>query len=61
MAVNKQTIAHELWHCVQYQHFGTVPFEASGVLSEDWWADGGAEFFSAIVYPQANDEWVNSR
>lgn len=61
MAVNKQTIAHELFHCVQWQQFGPDAFFGTGVVSHDWWIEGGADFFSAVVYPNVNDEWNWSR
>ena len=57
LATNKQTIAHELFHCVQFQQFGPEAMLKSGITAHDWWIEGGADFFSAIVYPNVNDEW----
>lgn len=61
LAINKQTIAHELFHCVQFQQFGPEAMLKSGVPAHEWWIEGGADFFSAVVYPNVNDEWNWSR
>ena len=48
----KQVIAHEAWHCVQdYSGFPT------GVASgTEWYHEGGAEYFSNVVYPTVDRE-----
>ncbi len=45
----EQTIAHEAWHCVQY-------YDGMIFADGDWFVEGGAEFFSNVVYPSVNDE-----
>jgi hypothetical protein len=53
----KQTIAHEVFHCVTYHHFGQTEYATT-----KWWEESGAEFFSNVVYPDVNIEhkthWV---
>lgn len=48
----QQTVAHEAWHCVQRES-GYPDGVASG---HAWYIEGGAEYFSNVVYPDANDE-----
>jgi hypothetical protein len=50
----KQTVAHELWHCVQREN-GYPAGSGSGTA---WIVEGGAEFMSNVVYPSVNDEWT---
>jgi hypothetical protein len=45
----EQTVAHEVWHCVQYN-------DGMQFSDGDWFVEGGAEFFSNVVYPAADDE-----
>lgn len=47
----EQTVAHEAWHCVQY--YDGMEYSGAG---DSWWVEGGAEFFSNVVYPSINDE-----
>jgi hypothetical protein len=47
----KQTIAHEVFHCVQDWNFTTSPYS-----QHKWWIEGSAEYFSNVVYPTTNDE-----
>jgi len=51
----EQTVAHEAWHCVQY-------YDGMQWSDPDWVVEGGAEFFSNVVYPSHDDEhsrlWV---
>jgi hypothetical protein len=48
----QQTIAHEAWHCVQ--HYSGFP---QGVADGNaWYHEGGAEYFSNVVYPNTNTE-----
>ncbi|MEE9493466.1 MAG: BspA family leucine-rich repeat surface protein [Gammaproteobacteria bacterium] len=49
--VYQQTIAHEVFHCVQDRSFITSPYGRHG-----WWLEGSAEYFSNVVYPFADDE-----
>lgn len=54
----QQTVAHETWHCVQ--HYSGFP---QGVASgTSWYHEGGAEYFSNVVYPSVNDEhsWLST-
>lgn len=47
----EQTVAHEAWHCIQY-------YDGMQYSDGDWFVEGGAEFFSNVVYPRADDEHV---
>lgn len=49
-AVARQSIAHELFHC-----FGFYDLKGQG-----WWDEGAAEYFSNIVYPDANLEFTRN-
>ena len=46
-----QTVAHEVFHCVQDGNFETEPYD-----SHKWWMEGSADFYSNVVYPTTNDE-----
>lgn len=53
----KQLIAHELFHCFQGNYY-------SGQMSVDylarrWWTEGTAEYFSNVVYPANNNEYID--
>lgn len=48
----RQTMAHELWHCVQRES-GYTPGVPAGTK---WFVEGGAVYFSNVVYPQTNME-----
>jgi hypothetical protein len=49
----KQVVAHELFHCVQdYSFPNTKPYG-----THSWWMEGSADYFSNLVYPQADLEW----
>lgn len=54
----KQTVAHEVWHCVQ--HYSG--FEQGVSEGTKWYREGGAEYFSNVVYPTVNDEhgWLDN-
>lgn len=40
MTVNKQTIAHEIWHCVEYDQFGPQALDAGHrIATHDWWIE----------------------
>jgi hypothetical protein len=47
----KQLIAHEIFHCVEYWRQGDNSNEAA-----TWYMEGMAEYFSGVVYPNANNE-----
>jgi hypothetical protein len=49
----QQTIAHEAWHCIQY--YDGMDYSGG---AQNWWVEGGAEFFSNVAYPSADDEHV---
>lgn len=49
----EQTVAHEVWHCVQF--YDGMDYTGG---AQNWWVEGGAEFFSNVVYPRVNDEWT---
>ena len=46
-----QTIAHEVFHCVQDRTFTTSPY-----ATHKWWLEGSATYFSNVVYPATNTE-----
>ncbi|MBI3158084.1 MAG: hypothetical protein HYZ26_00610 [Chloroflexi bacterium] len=47
----KQAVAHEVWHCVQFWRLGF-----NGYSTASWMAEGTAEYFSNVVYPENNLE-----
>ena len=51
MDVFRQTVAHEVFHCVQDWSFTTTGYD-----THKWWLEGSAEYFSNVVYPTVNDE-----
>jgi hypothetical protein len=51
MDVFRQTVAHEVFHCVQDWSFTTAGYD-----THKWWLEGSAEYFSNVVYPTVNDE-----
>ncbi|MBI2912936.1 MAG: hypothetical protein HYY03_03350 [Chloroflexi bacterium] len=51
----KQTLAHELAHCLQGQTFPgqmEVDYEV-----KKWWEEGLADYLSNVAYPDVNQEW----
>jgi hypothetical protein len=46
-----QTVAHEAFHCYQDWNFNMSPYQY-----HRWWAEGSAEYFSNVVYPNVNYE-----
>lgn len=55
--VQKQLIAHELFHCVQdtlWREKALGPTKRA----REWWTEGSAVWFSNYVYPDANQEYV---
>ena len=50
----KQLIAHEIFHCFQAWN---LPDQLLGPGNDSkWWAEGSAEYFSNLVYPEVNFE-----
>ena len=47
----KQTLAHELGHCVIMKGVETPYTDGS-----QWWQEDGAEYFGTVAYPRANAE-----
>lgn len=48
----QQTVAHEVWHCVQRENGYRVGVPEGYA----WYIEGGAEYMSNVVYPDVNDE-----
>ncbi len=53
VAIFQQVIAHEMFHCFQWQHYNA---KMSSLETRGWWAEGTANYFSNLVYPDANYE-----
>jgi len=53
----KSTMAHEIGHCFLMENISGYSPETYGVLHK-WWDESGAEFLSAMVYPEMNHEHV---
>ncbi len=51
----KQTIAHEIWHC--FTAFNLSSQLGAGYASSKWWEESSAEYFSNLVYPNADYEY----
>jgi hypothetical protein len=51
----QQGVAHEMFHCYQYQNLSAQE-RSSAHAENDWWVEGSAEYFSNVVYPTANFE-----
>lgn len=49
----EQIVAHEAWHCVQ--HYDGYPMAVPSGTA--WYREGGADFFSNVVYPSHDYEW----
>ncbi len=49
-AAYMQMVAHEQVHCLQYADFG----DFTG--ADDWFIEGGAEYFSHVIYPEGGNE-----
>jgi hypothetical protein len=52
------TLAHEIFHCVQYE---TWP-DTAGLTEAGWWAEGSAEYFANLAQPGTgySDGWLSS-
>jgi hypothetical protein len=51
----KQSVAHEMFHCYQYTNLSAQESGPDPAANE-WWVEGGAEFFSDVVYPEVQFE-----
>lgn len=61
----KQMMAHEVFHCFEAFNFEKQYHKPGSNFAENqeivnWWAEGGAEFFSNVVYPTYNYEYENT-
>jgi hypothetical protein len=54
----QQSMAHEMWHC--FVGANLVDGRGGGVPNDEWWAEGSAEFFSNVAWPNANIEFGSS-
>ncbi|MBF0297454.1 MAG: hypothetical protein HQK51_01965 [Oligoflexia bacterium] len=60
----KQMVAHELFHCYQFKNilFGNKRDvfikNQSARESNGWWLEGSANYFSNLVYPSVNSEYL---
>jgi hypothetical protein len=59
----RQLVAHELWHCFQFDNMrgqlnGDPPPGVQQYWTDItmWWAEGSADYFSNLVFPSANLE-----
>lgn len=55
----KQLIAHEFFHCFEFDNL-TAQENGPHPKANEWWVEGAAEYFSNIVYPTNNieHEWL---
>ena len=51
----KQILAHEVFHCVEDDNY-MMQNRGPSVAATEWWTEGGAEYFSNVVYPSVNEE-----
>ena len=49
----KQVVAHEVFHCFEWQNYHDSMLDLSGRL---WWSEAAAEYFSNVAYPEVNHE-----
>jgi hypothetical protein len=49
----KQAVAHEMFHCYQAWNYPEVK---QNYNTNAWWGEGGAEYFSNLVYPSTDFE-----
>ena len=52
---SQQAVAHEMFHCYQYQNLSDQERYPAAAASE-WWVEGSADYFSNVVYPAVNFE-----
>lgn len=57
----RQTVAHEIFHCVQEDTRGLGPLAPNAYEDAEWWVEGAAEYFSNVVYPRVDyeDRWLS--
>jgi hypothetical protein len=53
---SQQALAHEMFHCYQYQNLSAQENNPAREANQ-WWVEGSAEYFSNVVYPAVNFEW----
>jgi hypothetical protein len=53
----RQALAHELYHCVQQTMIENA--NAAYAYGSNWRGEGSAAYFSYVVYPTYNLEWLN--
>jgi hypothetical protein len=53
----KQVIAHEMFHCYQFTNLREKIFNVRAAVNK-WWAESTATFFSGVVYPTTNMEFM---
>lgn len=53
----KQLIAHEVFHCFQITNFREQTLWGIRHEENSWWLEGSAQFFSNLVYPNADLEY----
>jgi hypothetical protein len=56
VAQSQQALAHEMFHCYQYQNLHAQEHNPARSATA-WWVEGSAEYFSNVVYPDVNYEW----
>jgi hypothetical protein len=63
----RQVMAHEVFHCIQLWNLRPQMYGAPGLgliergafeVVRKWWSEGSAEYFSNVVYPCNQLEWV---
>jgi len=52
----KQTVAHEIFHCYQFRNLEAQMMVPQATKS--WWSESSAEYFSNVVYPEFDHEFV---
>ena len=58
---SQQALAHEMFHCYQYQNLSAQERGPARDAS-DWWVEGSAEYFSNVVFPAVDYEhrWLGA-
>lgn len=51
----RQVVAHEQTHCLQFAAYG-MRGEGIGREADEWFIEGGAEYFSHVIYPTGRAE-----
>ena len=55
MGTFKQALAHEMFHCFTVQNI--FQHRPVNYLTNMWWVEGGADYFSNVVYPDVDAEY----